>query len=95
MFNQEDYLKCAVCGYDYTHLEKIITFEDDDYNRLTTYCLGDRGKIKMNRAIYYPYRSQGNVQLLFYCEEQHYFYKGLDGHKGNISIDQNPPQLSM
>lgn len=96
LFNSEDdYLKCPVCDYDYTHLEKLITFEDDDYNHLVSYSLCDGKKNRINRKINYPYRSQGNVQLLFWCEDHHYFYKGFDGHKGNVSVDQNPIMVQL
>ena len=87
---QNNYLLCTVCGYDYTHfLTSINLIGDDDYNLLRVSFDGIDIDLSKNK-LGYPYRSQGNINLIFFCEDQHYFYKSFDGHKGSIHLDDNP-----
>jgi hypothetical protein len=37
----------------------------------------------------YSYRSQGNIHLLYRCEEGHFSIISFDGHKGVVLFDRN------
>lgn len=86
---EDNYLKCPVCKFENTHFITTIGLKDDDCNNLIAASING-AKIAILRKVKYPYRSQKSVHLLFVCEEQHYFHKSFDGHKGIISIDSNP-----
>jgi len=77
--------------YDYAHMVALIRFCDDDSYNLTEVIVNEIYKIKVNSSqkLVTQYRSQGNYQIIFSTEGGPYFYKGFDGHKGNIFIDSN------
>ena len=87
--NEDKYLVCPVCKFDSTHFVTTIELEDDDCYHLIAASINGT-KILILKNIEYPYRSQKSAHLLFVCEDQHYFHKSFDGHKGIISIDCNP-----
>lgn len=76
------------CGSECTHLIGIIEVEtNDDYE--TTGLIIDK-KYSIEGRMKYKYRSQGNIHLLFRCEEgMHHTIKSFDGHKGTVYIDDN------
>ena len=86
--DEDGRLLCKVCGEYYSHLvATILAFDDDCYN-LTKILVNGIYEIPV-REVSYPYRSQGNIHLVFACESGHYFIVSFDGHKGNVNVDQN------
>jgi len=88
MIKEDNLLKCSVCEDDYTHLVTTLKFEDDDHYKTTKVTVNSQYEIPC--AVEYRFRSQGNIHLVFICEEGHYFIKSFDGHKGNVLVDENP-----
>lgn len=88
MRGEDKLLECLVCDNDYTHLVTTLSFEDDDSYKTTKVTVGGRYEIPC--TVEYRFRSQGNIHLIFICEDGHYFIKSFDGHKGNVLIDENP-----
>lgn len=88
--SKEGYLKCGVCGYDHMHLIGIIEAYDNDSYELTKLVINKEHIIKPDKKIRYEYRSQGNVHLLYRCEEGHFSITSFDGHKGIVVVNQNP-----
>ncbi|MDF1510670.1 hypothetical protein PZE06_21275 [Robertmurraya sp. DFI.2.37] len=82
------YLLCPVCDYDYSHIIATLQVKDNDDYQTTEVIVNQTYPISVKTE--YKYRSQGNMHILFQCEEGHYFIKSFDGHKGNVSIDENP-----
>lgn len=87
---ESNFLLCSKCGFDYTHLLTSLKFTDDDSYKLLKVSFDSQEIDISHKKIKYPYRSQGNIHLLFFCEDQHYFHKSFDGHKGCIHVDENP-----
>lgn len=80
-------LCCSVCNYDYTHLIGTIEVVDNDENQAVNFIINQQYQISIKTK--YQFRSQGNIHLLFRCEDGHFFIKSFDGHKGNVFIDNN------
>lgn len=77
--------------HDYNHMVALISFTDDDsYNLKSVIVNGIYTiNVRLDKKIHYPFRSQGNYHVLFRSEYGTYFYKGFDGHKGNVFYDSN------
>jgi hypothetical protein len=84
----EKYLHCPICDFDYSHIIATLQVTDDDNNQTTEVVVNHTYPIKVKTD--YRYRSQGNIHILFQCEDGHFFIKSFDGHKGNVYIDTNP-----
>ncbi len=84
----KDTLNCSVCNFDYSHLITTIEVNDNDEYETTEFVINSQHRIPAK--IDYLFRTQGNIHLLFRCEEGHFFIKSFDGHKGNVFIDENP-----
>ena len=84
----DQYVHCSVCDYDYSQIIATLQVKDNDDYQTTEVIVNQRYPIAVKTE--YKYRSQGNLHILFQCEEGHYFIKSFDGHKGNVSIDDNP-----
>lgn len=80
-------LTCKHCGGNYVHFLGSFTVDDDNHYKTSEVELN--GKYVFTVKARYDYRSQGNIHLLFICENGDYFIKSFDGHKGNVHIDQN------
>lgn len=80
-------LECKVCEFDYSHLIGVIQVECADENLALQFIINGEHEISCNAL--YPYRSQGNVHLLFRCEHGHFFIISFDGHKGNVYVEDN------
>lgn len=80
-------LYCSVCDHDYAHLIGTIEVIDNDENQAVEFMINRKYSIAIKTK--YEYRSQGNIHLLFRCEEGHFFIKSFDGHKGNVFMDEN------
>lgn len=78
---------CSVCGFDYTHLIGTIEVIDNDEYQAVEFIINN--KYPISTKFKYGYRSQGNIHLLFRCEDGHFFIKSFDGHKGNVFMDDN------
>lgn len=87
--NQATNMTCH-CGDDYFHLMARLEFKDNDNYQVTSVKVDGEHKITFSSPIKYPYRSQGNLHLLFAGECGHFAAKSFDGHKGYIFLDQNP-----
>lgn len=81
-------LHCSVCEFEYTHLIGTIQVKENDSYMATEVIVNHEHRISTN--VKYNFRSQGNIHLLFRCENGHFFIKSFDGHKGNVYIDDNP-----
>lgn len=75
--------------HDYNHIIALLSFRDDDSYNLTSVIVNNEFVIKPKGKKRYPFRSQGNYYILFASENGAYFYKGFDGHKGNVFYDSN------
>lgn len=84
----ENKLLCSVCDYDYTHLIGMINVKDNDDYQATDFVVNQKYTISVKTN--YQFRSQGNIHLLFRCEDGHFFVKSFDGHKGMVFLDENP-----
>lgn len=80
-------LLCSVCKFDYTHFIGTIQVTDNDEYQACDFIVNQKYPITVKTK--YEYRSQGNLHLLFRCEDGHFFIKSFDGHKGNVFIDNN------
>lgn len=80
-------MHCSVCDFDYTHLIGIIEVIDNDEYQAVEFIINN--KYPISTKVKYGYRSQGNIHLLFRCEDGHFFIKSFDGHKGNVYTDDN------
>jgi hypothetical protein len=79
-------VKCPVCGYDYTHVERVYALEADpglpkpegisEYGELYSIPVG---------GIAEGWR-RGTVVIEFYCESQHQFAIHFQQHKGNTFV---------
>lgn len=78
---------CSVCDFDYTHLIGTIEVIDNDEYQAVEFIINNKYPISTN--VKYGYRSQGNIHLLFRCEDGHFFIKSFDGHKGHVFMDDN------
>lgn len=85
----EKVLPCSICNLQNTHLITTFSFTDNDSYVATNVEID--GRININIDTQYNYRSQGNIHLLFLCEDGHYFAKSFDGHKGGVFLDTNSP----
>lgn len=79
---------CKVCEFDYAHIIGTMNVKDNDRYQATEVIVNNEYSISTNAR--HEYRSQGNVHILFGCEEGHFFIKSFDGHKGNMFEDENP-----
>lgn len=69
------------------HIYALLTFEDADYgNALSVAVNGDKYELNVK----YKYRSQGNIHIIFKSEDGYYTFLSLDGHKGDVFINDNP-----
>lgn len=77
--------------HDYNHIVALIRFSDDDGYQLTTVTINEKYVIRIlpSQKVKTQYRTQGNFHILFSSEMGPYFYKGFDGHKGNVFFDSN------
>jgi len=80
-------MHCSVCDFDYIHLIGTIKVIDNDYYQAVEFIINN--KYPISTKVKYDYRSQGNIHLLFRCENGHFFIKSFDGHKGNVYTDDN------
>lgn len=88
--SEEGHLQCGVCGFDYTHLVATIEAYDNDNYELTELVVNRQYTIVCRSKKRYNFRSQGNVHLLYRCEDGHFSIISFDGHKGVVLVDQNP-----
>jgi hypothetical protein len=84
-------VSCPTCEYEYNHFLASITVEvpEDDYNAAAISVNINNENYRIRLKSKYPYRSQGNIHLLFYCEQDHYHFISYDGHKGHIFVNEN------
>lgn len=80
-------LRCPLCEYDYIHLIGTIEVIDNDEGQAIEFMINHKHSLAIKTK--YEYRSQGNIHLLFRCEDGHFFIKSFDGHKGNVFMDEN------
>lgn len=83
----ENLLLCSVCENDYTHILGTIEAKDDDRGKTVELIVNHQHSIPVQ--VPYSYRTQGNLHILFRCEDGHFFFKSFDGHKGNVFVDDN------
>lgn len=78
--------------HDCMHIVALLCLNDDDSYNITSVTINEKYTIEIpvTKTIRTPYRSQGNYHILFSSETGPYFYKGFDGHKGNMFFDANP-----
>lgn len=87
--SKEGHLECGVCGFNYMHLIAIIEAHDNDHHELIKLVVNKEHTITCQNEKRYDYRSQGNVHLLYRCEEGHFSIVSFDGHKGNVIFNRN------
>ncbi|MET3507046.1 hypothetical protein [Halalkalibacter oceani] len=80
-------LICPVCDFDHMHILGFIEVRDDDDYQTKEVIVNNQYRIPVKTR--YNYRSQGNIHLLFICEDGHFSIKSFDGHKGVVVIDEN------
>lgn len=83
----DKFVECHVCNFEYSHILGTIHVEDDDDYHIKKLIIDSKYTILTN--IKYEYRSQGNIHILFRCEDGHFFIKSFDGHKGIVNYDDN------
>lgn len=81
-------LLCKICNFEYNHLLGTINVVSDDDNNVHELVVNESHSFPASN-LKYQYRTQGNIHLLFSCEDGHLHFKSYDGHKGNIHQDEN------
>ena len=84
----EKTVHCLICDFEYSHIVATLQVTDDDNNQTTEIVVNHTYSIMAKMK--YQYRSQGNIHILFQCEDGHFFIKSFDGHKGIVFMDTNP-----
>ncbi|HHT28706.1 MAG TPA: hypothetical protein GXZ82_15885 [Firmicutes bacterium] len=87
--SDQGYLLCKVCDFEYMHLVGTIEAHDNDSYELTKLVINGKHTIDCQNKKKYSYRSQGNIHLLYRCEEGHFSIISFDGHKGVVLFDRN------
>lgn len=83
----EKYLHCPICDFEYANIIATLEVSDDDHYQTKEVVVNHTYPIRVKTE--YSYRSQGNIHILFQCEDGHFFIKSFDGHKGIVNIDSN------
>ena len=79
---------CPICDFENNHIIAHITAIDNDNYETTEFIIN--GKYNISARLKYNFRSQGNIHILFSCEDGHFHAKSFDGHKGIVFVDENP-----
>lgn len=82
-------LYCKNCGEINLHIGAIIEVVTESDTRTATGLLIDKEHLVKLDNMKYPFRSQGNIHVLFVGECGHFNIKSFDGHKGTVYEDDN------
>lgn len=80
-------VSCQICNFEYSHIVGTIQVVDNDSYKATKVIINNEYSILTK--VPYEYRSQGNIHILFRCEEGHFFIISFDGHKGMVFFNDN------
>ncbi|OEH53935.1 hypothetical protein AQ616_15795 [Oceanobacillus sp. E9] len=83
-----NFLECPICNFEYSHLIATLSVIDNDQYETSEILVNNEYRIVSKNE--YKFRSQGNLHILFRCEDGHFFIKSFDGHKGIVYVDDNP-----